>query len=64
MLLSGINPPVGNMHPIQDREPDCILSGGAAHQLQPHLKVNTTIADNLVLEGLALIAQEIPEAQP
>ncbi len=46
------------------REPDCILSGGAAHQLQPHLKVNTTIADNLVLEGLALIAQEIPEAQP
>jgi type III pantothenate kinase len=46
------------------REPKCMLSGGAAKQLQPHLNVSTTIVDNLVLEGLAVIAQEIPETQP
>jgi type III pantothenate kinase len=45
------------------REPDCILSGGAARQLQPYLKVNTTFVDNLVLEGLAFIAQDVPETQ-
>ncbi|MDQ3187193.1 MAG: type III pantothenate kinase, partial [Pseudomonadota bacterium] len=32
--------------------PDCILSGGAARELQPRLNVNTRAVDNLVLEGL------------
>lgn len=44
------------------RAPDCILSGGAAQQLQPQLHVNATVVDNLVLEGLVVIAQENPEA--
>jgi type III pantothenate kinase len=38
--------------------PDCILSGGTAQQLQSHINVNTKIMDNLVLEGLVLIAHE------
>lgn len=41
--------------------PDCILSGGAAQQLQPRLSVNATVVDNLVLEGLILIARETAE---
>lgn len=42
------------------RVPDCILSGGAAHRLQPQLHVNAAVVDNLVLEGLVVIAQENP----
>jgi type III pantothenate kinase len=41
--------------------PDCILSGGAAQQLQPRLSVNARMVDNLVLEGLILIARENSE---
>jgi type III pantothenate kinase len=41
--------------------PDCILSGGAAQQLQPQLNVNTKVMNNLVLEGLILIAHESSE---
>jgi len=41
--------------------PDCILSGGTAQQLQPQLNVNTKVMDNLVLEGLVLIAHESSE---
>ncbi|MGH8762285.1 MAG: type III pantothenate kinase [Nitrosospira sp.] len=41
--------------------PDCILSGGAAQELQPRLSVNATVVDNLVLEGLVLIARETAE---
>ncbi|SEL44200.1 type III pantothenate kinase [Nitrosovibrio tenuis] len=43
------------------RVPDCILSGGAAPQLQPQLHVNAIVVDNLVLEGLVVIAQENSE---
>ncbi|WP_052493953.1 type III pantothenate kinase [Nitrosospira sp. NpAV] len=38
--------------------PDCILCGGAAQRLQPRLNLNVRIVDNLVLEGLVLIARE------
>lgn len=38
--------------------PDCILSGGVAQQLKARLDVNTHVMDNLVLEGLKLIAHE------
>lgn len=38
--------------------PDCIVSGGAAQLLQPRLNLNARVVDNLVLEGLVLIAAE------
>lgn len=41
--------------------PDCILCGGAAQQLQPQLNLNVRVIDNLVLEGLILIARESME---
>ncbi len=41
--------------------PDCILSGGAAQQLQTRLNVNARVVNNLVLEGLILIARENSE---
>lgn len=41
--------------------PDCILCGGAAQRLQPRLNLNVRIVDNLVLEGLLLIARESME---
>ena len=42
--------------------PECILSGGVAQQLQPRLTVNTKVVDNLVLQGLIVIARESSEA--
>jgi type III pantothenate kinase len=41
--------------------PDCILCGGAAQQLQSQLNLNVRVMDNLVLEGLILIARESME---
>jgi type III pantothenate kinase len=42
--------------------PDCIISGGGATLLLPHIKVPLPIfVDNLVLEGLKVIAQEKSE---
>jgi len=38
--------------------PLCILSGGAAHVLQPLLKMPLRVVDNLVLEGLIRIVQK------
>lgn len=40
---------------------DCIISGGSAALLLPYIKISTTIVDNLVLEGLKVIAQEKSE---
>lgn len=39
----------------------CIISGGGAALLLPYIKIPTMSADNLVLEGLKIIAQEKPE---
>lgn len=39
--------------------PDCIISGGAAQLLQPRLNLSARVVDNLVLEGLVLIAAEV-----
>lgn len=36
---------------------DCIISGGGAALLLPHIKIPTIIVDYLVLEGLKIIAQ-------
>ena len=35
-----------------------ILSGGGAEQLRPLLALETAVVENLVLEGLATIAEE------
>ena len=40
---------------------DCIISGGGAALLLPHIRIPTIIVDNLVLEGLKIIAQEQSE---
>lgn len=44
------------------RVPDCILSGGAAQQLQARLDATIVVVDNLVLDGLRIIARETPVA--
>ena len=36
----------------------CLLSGGAADSIQPHLKLPQARVDNLVLQGLQIIGQE------
>lgn len=38
----------------------CLLSGGAADSVQPHLKLPLLRVDNLVLQGLQIIGQESP----
>jgi type III pantothenate kinase len=40
-------------------EPECLVSGGAAGLLAPHLPFPAAIRDNLVLDGLVAIAKEI-----
>ncbi|MCO6428290.1 type III pantothenate kinase [Nitrosomonas communis] len=40
---------------------NCIISGGSAALLLPHIKIPTIMMDNLVLEGLKVIAQEKSE---
>jgi len=37
---------------------NCIISGGASSLILPHLRIQTTVIDNLVLEGLFLIAND------
>ncbi len=39
------------------RMPRVLLAGGAAPKLAPHLRFSYTMVDNLVLEGLARIAE-------
>ena len=38
--------------------PRCVLSGGGAALLAPHLNLEVKVVDNLVLEGLLVIARE------
>ena len=38
--------------------PKCIISGGASQQLMSELNMDASVVDNLVLEGLILIAEE------
>ncbi|TFH09179.1 MAG: type III pantothenate kinase [Nitrosomonadales bacterium] len=38
--------------------PECIVSGGGSRQLKSKLRMNANMVDNLVLEGLVLIAKE------
>ena len=39
----------------------CVLAGGAAPRIAPHLSIPVRLVDNLVLEGLVRIAGESPE---
>jgi type III pantothenate kinase len=39
----------------------CVLAGGAAGRIAPHLSIPLRLVDNLVLEGLVRIANESPE---
>lgn len=41
--------------------PECIISGGESKQLLSKLNMNANLIDNLVLEGLVLIAKEDSE---
>ena len=41
--------------------PECIISGGASQQLMSRLNMDASIVDNLVLEGLVLIAEKNSE---
>ena len=41
--------------------PKCIISGGASKQLISELNMDASVVDNLVLEGLVLIAEENSE---
>lgn len=40
----------------------CILAGGAAGRIAPHLSIPVRLVDNLVLEGLVRIANEPPDS--
>lgn len=41
--------------------PECIVSGGASQQLMSELNMDASVVDDLVLEGLILIAEENSE---
>lgn len=43
------------------RIPKCIISGGTSQQLMSELNMDASVVDNLVLEGLVLIAEENSE---
>ena len=42
-------------HPIES----CIISGGGSSELIPFIKIPVKVIDNLVLEGLAIIARDL-----
>ncbi len=48
------------LHDSQDQPVDCIISGGAASYLTPHLAISCHHVDNLVLIGLFVVAQSTP----
>jgi type III pantothenate kinase len=46
-----------NLEDAGGRAPACLLSGGAAALIAPHLNLEVKVVDNLVLDGLAVIAR-------
>lgn len=46
---------------LAEPEAPVLLSGGAAAQLRPHLQLPVRLVDNLVLQGLNLVAAEMAE---
>jgi type III pantothenate kinase len=64
-IVSGaINATLGaieRMHAAFNNEAFCLLSGGAAGELAPHLNLPCRRIDNLVLEGLARYGDNCPD---
>ena len=50
---------IQRQHALLDAAAPVLLSGGAAHLLLPHLTLPVQMMDNLVLQGLLLIAREV-----
>lgn len=50
---------IERMHSTLNTDAPCLISGGAAAELAPHLKLTYRLIDNLVLEGLARYSQAI-----
>jgi len=48
---------IARIHATLDADASCIVSGGAAAELAPHLGLPHRLIDNLVLEGLARYGQ-------
>jgi type III pantothenate kinase len=53
---------IERLHATLDKSALCLLSGGAAAELAPHLTLPCRLVDNLVLEGLARYSQTRPDA--
>jgi type III pantothenate kinase len=47
----------GCLHAQAGADPQCLLNGGAAERIAPALRIPFLLTDNLVLEGLAAIAE-------
>lgn len=57
--LTGLIARMAAMHEEKHKRPmNCILTGGAAHWIAPHLNRPVQVVDNLVLEGLLLLARK------
>jgi len=52
---------IDRMHATLGGDSLCLLSGGAAAELAPHLGVPHRVIDNLVLEGLAVYSKSLPQ---
>ena len=50
---------IERMHSTLDADAPCLISGGAAAELAPHLNLTLRRIDNLVLEGLVRYSQAI-----
>ena len=49
---------IQHQHELLDAAVPVLLGGGAAHLLMPHLALRVEMMDNLVLQGLLIIAKE------
>ncbi len=57
-LCGAIERMAGYLKQSAGTEPSCVLSGGGAALFMPHINLKTKVVDNLVLEGLIVIAGE------
>lgn len=55
-LCGAVERMAGHLARASGRRPLCLLSGGAAALIAPHLNLRVKLVDNLVLEGLVAIA--------
>ena len=57
-LAGGIERVVSEQHSLSDKIPAVFLTGGDAEKLMPHLKITVDYQDDLVLQGLRIIAEK------